>query len=79
MDFHWVKFHLKDFMKKINSLENKGILSKKINRKISCQKEGFLDFLRPLLTTGLLLMKILLTPLVRTILMPLGLLAAASA
>ena len=79
MDFHWVKFHLKDFIKVINSLENKGILPKKTNREISCQKEGFLDFLRPLLTTGLPLMKILLTPLVRTILMPLGLLAAASA
>ena len=77
MDFHWVKFHLKDFMKVINSLE-KGILSKKNNRKIRCQKEGFLDFLRPLLTTGLPLMEILLTPLVRSILMPLGLLAAVS-
>ena len=31
----------------IRSLENRGILLKETARKISCQKGGFLTFLRP--------------------------------
>ena len=56
-------------MKLIKSLENKEILSKVTNRKITTQGEGFLKFLRPLMTASLPLMKSVLTLLAKCILL----------
>ena len=66
-------------MKKNKSLENRGILLKGTTRKITCQEGGFLNFLRPLITAGLPLMKNVLTPLAKGFLIPVGLTATASA
>ena len=57
-------------MKVIKILENRLILLKGTTRKITIQERGFLNFLRPLMTTGLPLMKNLLTPLAKNILSP---------
>ena len=43
------------------------------------KKEGFSNFLRPLMAAGLPLMKNVLTPLVKSVLIPLGLTTAESA
>ena len=53
----------------IKSLKNSGILSngKETTRKITGQEGGFLYSLRPLMTAGLL------TPLAKSVLLPLGL------
>ena len=61
------------------SLEIRGILLKGSTRKIICQEGGFLDFLRPLMTIGLPIMRNVLTPLAKSVLVPLRLTAAASA
>ena len=66
-------------MKVIKSLQNRGILLKGTTRKIAGQEGGFLNFLRPLMTAGLPLMKNVLTPLAKSVLIPLGLKAVASA
>ena len=55
----------KDIMKTIKSLENRGILLKGTTRKITSQEGEFLNFLRPLMTTGLPLMKVLLIALTK--------------
>ena len=52
---------IKDFIEVINSLENRGILFNRISRKITSQEGGFLNFLIPLMTAGLLLMKSVVT------------------
>ena len=52
---------------------------KEINKNIRSLKGGFLNFLRPLITVGLPLMKNILTLLAKSVLVPLGLAAAASA
>ena len=49
-------------MKAIKSLENRNCI-KETTRKISSQGGEFLNFLRPLMTAGLPLMKSILTPL----------------
>ena len=64
---------IKDIIKIIKSLENKGILLKGTTRKITSQEGGFLNFLTPLITAGLTLMKSALTPLAKSVLVPLGL------
>ena len=66
-------------MKLIKSLENRGTLLKGATRKITSQEGGFLNFLRPLITAALLLMKNVLTPLAKSVLLPLGLSAVMSA
>ena len=48
-------------------------------KKIISQERGFLNFLSPLMTAGLPLMKSVLTPLVKGVLIPLGLSAGMSA
>ena len=63
----------KDIAKVIKSLENRGILLKGSTRKITSQEGGFLNFLRPLMTAGLLLIKSVLTPLAKAVLIPLEL------
>ena len=69
---------IKDIMKVIKSLENRGILLKGTTRKITSQEGGFLNFLRPLMTAGLPLMKSVLTPLAKSVLLPLELSAGMS-
>ena len=59
-------------MKAAKSLEKRGILLKKTTRKNSHQKGGFLNFLRPLMSVGLPLMKNVLTLLVKRVFVPLG-------
>ena len=54
---------IKDIIKVIKSLEKTGILVKGSTSKITSQKGGFLDFLKALITAGLLLIKNILTPL----------------
>ena len=72
------KNEIKDVMKVIKSLENRGILLKRNTRIITIQEGRFLNILRPLMTAGLPLMKNVLIPLAKSILIPLGLTAAAS-
>ena len=56
-------------MKVIKSLEIRGFLSKTTTRKITNQKGGFHNFLKPLMTPGLPLMGSALTPLVKSVLL----------
>ena len=70
---------IKDIMKVIKSLGNRGILLKGTTRKITSQERGFLSFLRPLMTTVLPLTTSVLTPSAKVFLLPLGLLAEMSA
>ena len=55
----------KDIANVIRSLENRASLLEGTTRKISSQEGGFLNFPRPLMTTGLPLMKSVLTPLAK--------------
>ena len=48
---------INDIIKVIKSLENTGILSKGTTTKITSQEGGDLNFLRPIITAALLLMK----------------------
>ena len=64
---------IKDIMKVITSLE------KGATRKITSHGGGFLNFLKPLVAAGLPLMKNLLTPLAKNVLLPFGLSAGMSA
>ena len=57
-------------------MENRGISLKRTTREISIQKGGFF---KPLMTTAFTLMKNVLTQFANSILVPLGLVAAASA
>ena len=70
---------IKDIVKVTKSLENRGILLKGTARNITSQKGEVLNFLRPLMTTGLPLMKSVLTPLAESVLLPLGLSVGTSA
>ena len=54
-------------MKVIKSLENRGLLSKGTTRRINSQEGWFLNFLRPLMTTGLPLIKSVLTPVAKVL------------
>ena len=66
---------IKDVMKVIKSLDNREILLKENNRKITSQEGRFLNFFRPLITTGLPLMENFLAPLARRVLLPFALTA----
>ena len=57
---------IKDVIKVIKSLVNRGILFRGTTRKITNQEGGFLGFLRPLMKATLPLMKSVLTPLANT-------------
>ena len=70
---------IKGIMKVIKSLENREILLTGTTRKIIKQEGRFLNFLIPLITTGLHLMKSELTLLAKSALLPLGLSAKMSA
>ena len=60
-------------MKANKPLENWGTLSKGTTRKITSNELGFLNFLKPLMTAGLQLMKNVLVPLNTSVLIPLEL------
>ena len=62
-----------DITKVIKSLENRGILIKGTTKEFTSQEKSFLNFLRPLMTAGFPLMKIVLTLLAKSVLIPLGL------
>ena len=66
-------------MKVIKSLENRGISWKVTARKITIQEGGLLNFLRPLMTAGLPLLKIVLNALAKSVLLTLGWSAGMSA
>ena len=70
---------IKYIMKVTRSLENRGILLKGTARKIISQEGGFLNYLDPLLKTGLPLIKNVLYPLAKSVLIPLGLTTTALA
>ena len=70
---------IKDILKVIKSLENRRILLKETTRKITSHEGRFLNFLRSLMTAGLSLMKNVLTPLAKTVLLPFALKAGISA
>ena len=59
---------LKDIMK-----VNSGILLKGTNKEITSPEGGFVNFLKPLMSVGLALMKIVLKPSTKNVLLPLGL------
>ena len=69
----------KRYYKKNNFLENRGIFSKGTIKKIANHVGGFLNFLTPLISIDLPLMKNLLIPLANSVLVPLGLKAVVSA
>ena len=67
-------------IKVIKSSEKRRILWKEITTKITSQEGGFLIFfVMPLMTVGLLLMKIVVIPLAKSVLIPLGLSSGMSA
>ena len=61
---------MKDIIKVIKSLENREISLKKTTRKITSQDGGFLNFFRPLMTAGLPLIKSVLPPIAKIVLLP---------
>ena len=70
---------IKDIIKLIKSLENRGNFLKRTSRKVNSQKEALLNFLGPLMKVRLPLMKNVLTSLAKIVLLPLRLAASASA
>ena len=70
---------IKDIIKVMRSLENIGILLKGTIGKAISQEGGLLNFLSPLIKVDLPLMKNVLPSLAKSVFIPLGLTAAASA
>ena len=66
-------------MKVTRSVENERSLLQGTTRKITSEERRLLNFLRPLMTTGLPLMKSVLTPLAKNVSLPFALSAAMSA
>ena len=58
---------IKDTIKVIKSLENRGNLFKGSTTKVTSQKGGYVNFLRPLMTAGLPLNKSVLTRLAKSV------------
>ena len=70
---------IKDIIKEVKPLHNRGILLKGTTRKITSQEGGFLNFLRSLMADGLPLKKRALMMIAKNILIPLGLSAGLPA
>ena len=70
---------IKDIIKLIKSWENGDISSKGITGKMTSQERAFLNFLRPLMISGLPLIISALTLLAKDVLLPFGLFAGMSA
>ena len=66
-------------MKVIKSLENRRILLTGTTRRIPSQEGGFLNFIRTSMAAGLPLIKSVVTPLAKSVLLPIGLIAGMSA
>ena len=66
-------------MKVTRSVENERSLLQGTTRKITSEERRLLSFLGPLMTTGLPLMKSVLTPLAKNVSLPFALSAAMSA
>ena len=66
---------MKDTIKVIRFLDNREIFLKGTTKNITCWEGWFLNFLRPLMTTALPLMKNVLTPSAKSVLVSLGLTA----
>ena len=64
---------IKDVVKVIRTLENRGILLKGTTRIVCSQEGGLFNFLGSLIRTDLPLMKSVLTPLAKSVLVLLGL------
>ena len=62
---------IKDIIKVIRYLENRGILLKGATKKVTSQEGGFLNFLRPLMSFDFPLIKNILIPLAKSVLLPL--------
>ena len=73
------KNEIRDIIKVIKYLKNREILLKGNTRKVTSQEGGFLNFLIPLMTTGLPLMKSILMTLAKSVLLPFGLSAGIAA
>ena len=73
-----MKDKIKEIVKVIRSSQNRWILLKGTTKKKVSQEGGFFNFLRPLLTSGLPLMKNVLILLAKSVLIPLELRAAVS-
>ena len=70
----------KDIMKVIKSFENRGSLLKGTTTKLQqVKKEGFFNFLRPLMTAALQLMKCVITSFAKNVLLSLALSGGISA
>ena len=63
---------IKYIIKVIRCLENRGILLKGTTKKVTSQEEGFLNFLRPLMSFDFPLIKNVLIPLAKSVLVPLS-------
>ena len=63
---------IKDIIKVIRYLENRGILLKGATKKVTSQEGGFLNFLRPLMSFDFPLIKNILIPLAKSVLLPLS-------
>ena len=72
------KSEIKD-IKILWSLENRGILLKGTTKKITSQEGGFKFFFRQLRTAGLPLIKNVLTPIMKNVMLPFGLSVGMSA
>ena len=62
------KNEIKDIMKVVKSLENRGVLLIRTTRKLASQEGAFLNFLKPLIVAILPSTKNLLTPLAKSVL-----------
>ena len=67
------------YITKVNRCLENRLLLKRASRKLTSQEGGFLNFLRPLMSASLPIMKNKLTTLAKTVLIRLGLTAAVSA
>ena len=72
------KNEIKDIMKVVKSLENRGVLLIRTTRKLASQEGAFLNFLKPLIVAILPSTKNLLTPLAKSVLIIFILTVAAS-
>ena len=68
---------IKDIMKAIKSLKSRRILSKETSAKIICHERGLLSLLGPLMRVSLPLIKNILMSLVKSVFVPLELMATA--
>ena len=69
---------IKDIVKVIRSLQNRAVLIRVAYKIITTQEREFLNFLKPLMTSWLPLLKNVLTSSAKNVFVPLGLKSAAA-